>query len=245
MCIRDRAFIEGKSIRKVIVVPGKLVKMCIRDRLMPAQLPASIERPVENMLVRFVGPLSYNAIQSSNSLPDQEQQWQRLLSGAETLTIPANTEQQVLIDLGMYTCAYPELCVSGGAGTKLELRWAESLYDAAQGHAKGQRDAIEGKFFRGIGDSWLSDGGEQRRLDTLWWRCGRFVELSIRTHSEPLRIEHVTLYETGYPLEPDLQLSASDARLNRLAEIAIRSLHMCAHETYMDCPCLLYTSRCV
>lgn len=204
--------------------------------LMPAQLPASIERPVENMRVRFVGRLSHGTIQTANSLRDQEQQWQHLLIGAGALTIPANTEQQVFIDLGMYSCAYPELLVSGGAGGEIQLRWAESLYEEAQGHAKGQRDAIEGKFFRGIGDSWLPDGASQRRLDTLWWRCGRFLELIIRTQSEPLTIERVTLYETGYPLEPELRLSASDTRLSSVAEIAIRSLQMCAHETYMDCP---------
>ncbi len=204
--------------------------------LTPAQLPAAYHRPLETLLVRFVGPTSNEPLRDLHKLSDEQQSWQALLNHGTALSLPANSERRILIDLGLYSCAYPELLVSAGAGATLALRWAESLYDKLEGHSKGQRDAIEGKFFRGIGDSWLLEGGLQRRLDTLWWRCGRFVELTISTQSEPLTLERLVLHETRYPLESEMQLAASDERLSEVAHIAIRSLQMCAHETYMDCP---------
>ncbi|HET9223372.1 MAG TPA: alpha-L-rhamnosidase C-terminal domain-containing protein, partial [Roseiflexaceae bacterium] len=204
--------------------------------LTPAQLPATFERPVEHMRVRFVGSASSAAIHAVDNRSDEQERWQALVAGGAPLTIPAATAQRVLIDLGAYTCAYPELLVSGGAGGELQLRWAESLYQEPLGHAKGRRDAVEGRFFRGIGDTWLTDGGPQRRFDTLWWRCGRFLELTVRTQAEPLTVERFTLHETGYPLQPEMRLAASDDRLAEVARIAARSLQMCAHETYMDCP---------
>jgi hypothetical protein len=195
-----------------------------------------IERPIAIAHARFVGPVSANPIYGINSLPSEQHQWQALLDAGAPCTIPASSERRVLIDLDVYTCAYAELIVSGGSGAELHLRWAESLYDEPTGHAKGQRDAIEGKIFRGIGDTWLPDGGSQRRFDTLWWRCGRFVELTVRTQAEPLTIDRITFSETRYPLDSEMQFAASDSRLAEIARIAIRSLQMCAHETYMDCP---------
>jgi alpha-L-rhamnosidase len=204
--------------------------------LTPAQLPATIERPLANLRVRFVGPAEDGPLRGAAAIPEAQGQWQALLASGAPLSIAPGTTQRVVIDTGVYACAYPELLLSGGAGAEVQLRWAETLYEAPTGHAKGQRDAVEGKFFRGIGDTWLPDGGAGRRFDTLWWRCGRFLELTVRTRAEPLTFEHLTLYETRYPLEPELQLAASDARLAEVARIAIRSLQMCAHETYMDCP---------
>jgi alpha-L-rhamnosidase len=203
--------------------------------LAPAQLPAPLDRPVPNPRVRFVGPDSSEAIRAADGLDDERERWQALLGGGEGVTVPAGATRRVLIDLGVYSCAYPELVVSGGAGGELRLRWAESLYEAPEGHAKGRRDAVEGKFFRGIGDTWLPDGGE-RRFDALWWRCGRFLELTVQAQDAPLTVERVALHETRYPLEPAMRLAASDERLAEVARVAVRSLQMCAHETYMDCP---------
>jgi hypothetical protein len=114
--------------------------------LTPAQLPAMIEQPVESMRVRFVGPASSEAIRAVDNRSDAQEQWQALIADGALLTLPPNTAQRVLIDLGVYTCAYPALVVSGGAGGELQLRWAEALYQEPQGHAKGQRDAVEGRI---------------------------------------------------------------------------------------------------
>jgi hypothetical protein len=125
----------------------------------------------------------------------------------------------------------------------VRLHWQESLFTDETALSKGNRDAIEGKYFAmmwarqdGLGDRWTLDGGQQRRLETLWWMAGRYVELLVETDNAPLTIEHISFYETRYPLEAESRFEADDPRLADVAQVALRGLQMCAHETYMDCP---------
>lgn len=175
---------------------------------------------------------------------DNSAAWQDFLTGSQALTIPPNQKRCVVIDLQDYYCAYPSLTVSGGAGSRVTLRWAEALYLDPEGKEKGHRDEVEGRYFIGLGDRFLPDGGKNRRFETLWWRAGRYLQLEIKTSARPLKIEALTLRETRYPLESEVHFQADDPRWKPLCDIAVRSLQMCAHETYFDCPYyeqLMYT----
>ena len=192
--------------------------------LAPALLPAMLDVPRQIGVVRHV---SAPALSETHSLPLEAASlleaevaaWQALFNGNAPLEVPPNTRRRVIVDLGDYYCAYPELIVSGGDGGSVRLHWQESLFVDTNGN-KGNRDEVENKFFTtmwwnrdGIGDRWQLDGGEQRRLDTLWWQAGRYVELLVETSNKPLTIECVTFHETRYPLENEGQFSASDSRL--------------------------------
>jgi hypothetical protein len=70
----------------------------------------------------------------------------------------------------------------------------------------------------------------------LWWRSGRYVALLSAIAEEPLTLERCSFLETRYPLEMANRFRSSDPRLDAIAPLALRSLQMCAHETYMDRP---------
>jgi len=70
----------------------------------------------------------------------------------------------------------------------------------------------------------------------LWWRAGRFVEISISTKSEKLIIENFNLFETHFPYKKEAKLNLPDKSLTSFFPIAWRTMEMCSHETYMDCP---------
>lgn len=214
--------------------------------LAPALLPPMLE--VERQIGR-VRHLSLPALNETHSLPiraadhlqAEAADWQQLLDGG-SVTIPANTRRRLIVDLENYYCAYPELVVSGGEAATVRLNWQESLFVDTTWN-KGNRDEVEGKLFTtmwwhrdGIGDRWTLAGGEHRRLDTLWWQAGRYVELLVETSNKPLIIEKLRFRETRYPLENEARFEASDTRLAQVTPIATRALQMCAHETYMDCP---------
>lgn len=206
-----------------------------------AQLPAMIERAQPIGQVRYVGRATTNSpLPSAIRLADQPasdvEMWNALVQDDQPIELPAHSSWRVLIDLNNYYCAYPEIVVSGGVGGSIQLSWAEALFREPEGRSKGNRDEIDGKYFLGVSDTFLTDGGHQRRYETLWWRCGRYVELMIATADEPLTIERLRLRETRYPLELQSQFTASDPRLEEVIPIAVRALQMCAHETYMDCP---------
>lgn len=216
--------------------------------LRPAVLPPMMEQPYRSGKVRHIEAVptqeTHNiVVETANHLTQETTDWQTLVTAGAALTIPANTRRRVILDLENYVCAYPEVTVSGGAGSLVRVHWQEALYTDPRKTVKENRDEIEGKYFvtvwhlqDGIGDSFLPDGGDKRRFDTLWWQCGRYIEILVETQDAPLTIHQFLLRETRYPLEMQSMFDASDARLSELIPLMLRTLQMCSHETYMDCP---------
>lgn len=216
----------------------------------PATLPPMMEETRRVGTVRHVAklaklPTCATPVRSRDNLADEQAAWQRLINGASSLTIPPRTRRRVILDLENYFCAYPELVTTGGADSFVRVHWQEALFNDVKCSGKGNRDEIEGKFFGagwqsqmrdGIGDIFLPDGGRRRRFETLWWECGRYVEIVVETKAKPLTLESFAIRETRYPLEMESRFESSDARLAEVVPIGARGLQMCSHETYMDCP---------
>ena len=218
--------------------------------LLPATLPPMLDEPRKLGRVRSVTAVGEGLVavpfREADHLPEEAQRWQRLCEGGGEggggVTVPAGSRRRVLIDLEDYHCAYPEWVISGGKGARLRLAWAESTYEDVPGPtqypvmSKGDRDQIEGKYFRGFGDTYLPDGGSGRRYETHWWRCGRYVQVEVQTRDEPVTLESLTFHETRYPLEAEGGFDCDDERINRILPIMWRTMQMCSHETYLDCP---------
>ncbi len=213
-----------------------------RHVLQPAMLPAQLASVRSGGQVRHVAAGAWNDLQvvevvPADHLPAEVAGWQAVLDGSAAQVVPPNARLQVIIDLQEYVCAYPQLRLSGGRGSRVTIGWAEALHLDGSGHAKGQRDAVAGRTFIALcRDVVLADGGQDRLFEPLWWRAGRYVELLIESGAEPLTVEAFTLVETRYPLEMEGSFDSSDARLAAVIPVALRGLQMCAHETYMDCP---------
>ena len=244
----------GWGVAKV-TYPGLSAEYC-RDQegslhiLTPAMLPPMLEAE------RFVGNVRHVAelkgeetakivIAEADHLPSEAGAWQKLINARAPVTIPARTSRRVLIDLDNYYCAYPRLIVSGGSGTTIRINWQECLFEKHGDNfgRKGNRDDIQGKYFitlwwgkDGIGDSFKLAGDSQRVYEPLWWQAGRYVEVVVTTAGEPVVIENLSFLETRYPMENVSSFKTSDPEMNELVPILTRSLQMCAHETFMDCP---------
>jgi hypothetical protein len=155
----------------------------------------------------------------------------------EPWTIPARSETALVLDQGYYTTGYPELTVSGGRGSTVSLRYAESLFEPGTWN-KGNRNQVEGKEFKGYRDVFLPDGGARRAWRPLWWRTWRYIELSVKTGEEPLTVERLAARFSGYPFTRRAELHAggsADAELQRMLDVSWRTLRVDAHETFMDC----------
>ena len=219
-------------------------------RLKPAALPPQIESLITAPTLRHLDNAPLAATQTTpvlaQSLSTEGDAWQKLLTQNVPLVIPAHVCQRVILDFGTYQCAYPELVVSRGAGARVRIHWAEGLYEgtsgglslggAADARGKGNRGVLDGKCFIGVGDLFLPDGGSDRTFRTLWWAAGRYVEVAIETGDAPLTLTTLRFNESRYPLFQEGQLAASDSRWEEVFGLAVRTVQMCAHETYMDCP---------
>ncbi|MGH9608282.1 MAG: alpha-L-rhamnosidase C-terminal domain-containing protein [Bryobacteraceae bacterium] len=160
-------------------------------------------------------------------------------------TVPAHTVAKLLLDQSYLTTAYPEITVSGGAGSRVELRYAESLYEPQppgdrRMPTKGNRNQVKGKVFRGHADVFLPDGGAHRTYEPLYWRTYRYLELDITTGGSPLSVEDLRGVFTAYPFVRKARITVSDPAVNkeihRILNTGWRTARLCAHETYMDCP---------
>jgi alpha-L-rhamnosidase len=152
----------------------------------------------------------------------------------QPLEIPANTHVTLLLDNGVLQTAYPELVMSGGRDADVHLTYAEALYDAKG--QKGNRNEIEGRHIEGVADEFISDGGERRAYQPLWWRTWRYLQADVTTKSAPLRLEKLDAWFSAYPFVEKASISGDIPDLKKLWDTGWRTARLCAHETYMDAP---------
>lgn len=210
--------------------------------LRPSTLPAMFEKNHMPGIVRHVGKIGAKAdpekhrIEAASNDTAAVAVWGAMLRNGDPVRIPGGTRLRVLLDLDNYYCAWPQLFFSKGRGAEVRLSWAESLFENETGFDKGNRDEIEGKFFRGMSDRVICDGGNNRCFEPLWWEAGRYLQIEVRTSREPLMIDGLTLRETHYPHKFRSRFSCSDPRWGDIFRLSKRVLEMCSHESYMDCP---------
>ncbi|GAC1591132.1 MAG: hypothetical protein NVS3B19_12020 [Ginsengibacter sp.] len=155
------------------------------------------------------------------------------LSGTP-VTIPSNTSVTLLLDQTFNTLAYPELKYQKGAGSQIQIQYAEALTDSSG--RKGNRNDITGKHLTGNFDVIHPDGGSDRVFRPLWFRTYRYIQLDIITKDQPLELIDFYGMKTGYPFKEEASFASNDGSLKDIWNIGWRTAQLCAGETYFDCP---------
>ena len=150
------------------------------------------------------------------------------------LLIPANTSVSILLDQSYETTAYPELIVSKGKDAKIKMTYAEALLD--NDGKKGNRNDIAGRTIKGLFDVFYADGGDRHTFMPLWFRTYRYLHIDVQTKNEPLQIDDLYGYYTGYPFQQKATFASNDSSLRQIWNVGWRTARLCAGETYFDCP---------
>ena len=209
--------------------------------LAPAILPVATRRPFHGGRVRHVSGEWAECVQEKDHLGAECADWQSWWSDGKPLTLSPNRRRRVLIDLDDYICAWPELAVSGGKGGRLQIFWAESLFCAEEGEdvwnrTKGDRSAVEGKSFYGIGDTFVPDGSENRRFTGAFVRAGRFLELRFAAGDEAVVLHRLSLLRAEYPLEITSRFETDSSDVRGLIARCQRTLRASCHDSIVDGP---------
>lgn len=114
------------------------------------------------------------------------------------------------------------------------MSYSEALFDKQNN--KGNRDQIEGKVMKGMADIFISDGGKDRVFSPLWFRTWRFIQLDIETKDEPLMLDGLEAFYTGYPLEEKASFVSDQTWTEEVWDVGWRTAELCAGENYFDCP---------
>ena len=207
----------------------------LQQAMLPAQMAAArLAGRVRHVALGTWSDAQSVQVDADANLFTEAAAWQSMIDGTAPMVVPPHTRRQVIIDLEDYVCAYPQLQLSGGAGSRITIGWAEALHLDASGHAKGQRDEVESRTFIALcRDVVIADGGVKRMFEPLWWRAGRFIELLVESGDQPLSVDAFGLIETRYPLEMESSFKSNDARLERrFAHYAARFTDVRARNIY-------------
>ncbi|MCF6176960.1 MAG: hypothetical protein L3J71_14465 [Victivallaceae bacterium] len=204
--------------------------------LTPATLPTQLQQKITTAKIRYVSEQLNGKINFDTTISSEVSIWEQLLQGSQ-ITVQPNQTRRIIIDFADYYCGYPVLTVSKGQGAKIEISWAEALFTENKPFSpKLCRDELDNRYFIGIKDRFLPNGTSSRKYTIPWWRSGRYIEISITTGIEILTLEALDFIETRYPLTNTGCFTTDNAAINAIPRVALRTLQMCLHETYMDCP---------
>ena len=161
------------------------------------------------------------------------------LPGAEQfpvapVVIPPHAEVEILLDRATMVTGFPELTVSGGEGSRIDIGYTEALYDTH--HHRGNRDEVGDRLVLGQFDKFLPDGGPNRTFMPLWFRTWRYLQLKIQTGDEALHLDSLNANFSAFPFAQRATFTSSDPLLARIWEICWRTARLGAHDTYMDTP---------
>jgi len=183
------------------------------------------ERPIEHLL-RIDKPLAEQALRGE------------AFTGQDSVTIPANETFETIIDVGQLTTAFVYFPMSGGAGSTVKILYSEAFVKAEQNergrNMKEVRSDATG-FLPGAEDVYRP-GGRDEVYSPLWFRTFRFVKISVQTGDTPLTINPPRLTETRYPLNDYVNFATPADWVKPVWDISLRTLELCMHETYEDCP---------
>jgi alpha-L-rhamnosidase len=170
--------------------------------------------------------------------------------------VPANSTVEVIFDVGELTTGFPKIEVEEGAGSTVRLTYAEALrlpWETPGARLLGHKQPLanlashfadestgwtfdrRGKI-SGWCDIWQPAGEGRDAFEPLHWRAFRYVGLCITTGATPLRMRSLTYRFSAYPYAVAAEFACSDPKLEEIWRVSVRTMRLCSHETFEDCP---------
>lgn len=183
------------------------------------------DRPIKHLLRKEIEGLYVLTHSDNFSFPVKEGH----------IVLPANDTYEAIIATERLTTSFVYLRCKDGAGSRIKLLYSEA-YSKADGDRsyKENRSNITGELI-GVEDIYRPGGGDEI-YSPSWFRTFRFIKVIIETGDTPLTLYPLKLIETRYPLENKISFTSGQQWAQKIWDISLRTLELCMHETYEDCP---------
>jgi hypothetical protein len=137
------------------------------------------------------------------------------------------TGRFLLLDLGEEETGFLTFDIDAPAGTILEIAHGEHLDDGRV------RMVIEGRNFA---DCFICADGRNRYTMPFRRLGARYLQVHISNFSQPVTIRYIGLKPVHYPASAVAPFLSNDSLANRVYAVGERTLRLCMHEHYEDCP---------
>ena len=146
-----------------------------------------------------------------------------------TLVYPQKEgDTHLIIDFGRELFGFPVLEVDAPEGTILDVNCFEGIDEGGIFWTDGLRNS-----FRYICHQGLQTFRSHQK------RGFRYLALTVRhvaQSEQAVKLYNVHCLQNTYPVEQQGHFSSSDARLNKIWEVAAYTVQLCMDDTYIDCP---------
>lgn len=164
--------------------------------------------------------------------------------------LAAGTGGEIVLDAGELTTGYPTLAFEGGAGRKVEIVYGECIlrqtdlpedgspyrWGGGGRLGKGQRNETAEGLIHGYQDT-LTLPGPDFLYEPHHWRTFWFVRITVGPGATAFYLRDGAYRFTTYPQTPRACFAApGEADIAQMWDVSWRTLQLCSHETYEDCP---------
>lgn len=153
------------------------------------------------------------------------------MNGRECFTLPMPQLPAdgvwIIVDLGREYAGFLTLDFEAAAGTVADLSFGEHLADGRI------RNKIGSRCFT---DRYIARAG-RNRFTMPFFRIGaRYLQINFTQMTEPISLRQLTLRPANAILPESVPFDCADDLVLRLRSVSIRTLSLCMHEHYEDCP---------
>lgn len=196
----------------------------------------AISEPVESKIVA-----QGNLIRKDNELLASEmmesdflshKKFAELFEGEKTFPVKLVEKRQdsdgiyFIVDLGKECAGYLHLELETEKGARVDIAHGEHLRDMRV------RTKIS---YRNFADTYICKEGKQTFTHYGRRIACRYIGVHI-TNFKTLKVGYVGLKHLDYPFENEATFKCSDSLHNKIFEVCMRTLKLCMHEHYEDCP---------
>jgi alpha-L-rhamnosidase len=133
---------------------------------------------------------------------------------------------ELCYDLGEQNCGYFSLDLLADAGVIVDIDAVEYMdSNGTIQHTGNNRNGMRYITKRG-----------RNVFTSIKRRAGRYVFITFRSQSSPIKIASIKLIESTYPVNYAGSFESSDDTFNKIWDISARTLKLCMEDVFTDCP---------
>ena len=158
----------------------------------------------------------------NKTLPTKRQQKPLVLDGRANAKYTYFSDH-ILVDLGRESAGYPDLDFISPAEQELVFSFGEHLETGKVLRKVGGRD---------FSFEFKAKAGENKFFCPLRRIACRYIEVYFKI---PIDVNYIGIQEVYYPVT-EKEKRISDPLLRKIYDVSVRTLRLCMHEHYEDCP---------